>query len=227
MSATEEEIAAKLSKILRGVGANFFLIDVIRIIDFNSVNGPRLGQRLTRARAARPRARIRRFAPGTRLPAGRSTAKLGGWLNCRRCRRTVSVAASRIYTVKATQKSRAQCVRNAKPRARFAHQCQSATAIQFWLKPPSQPASSSWVGETPWRERPYQTIANTADLSCRSKASVYGLINRGLLRAAKLEGKTVIETGSLIALFERAESWDPDHKRVAAANKRRAEISKQ
>jgi excisionase family DNA binding protein len=77
-----------------------------------------------------------------------------------------------------------------------------------------------------WRERPYQTIDKAADLTCRSKAHIYQLIHNGQLKAVTLGGKTLVETGSMITFLERARRWHPDRERVAAANRKRAEISK-
>jgi excisionase family DNA binding protein len=79
----------------------------------------------------------------------------------------------------------------------------------------------------PWQDRPYQTVKYAAELTGRSKPSIYTLIHAQELRAVRLAGKTLIETRSLIAFLDQARRWRPDRDRVAAANRSRAELSKE
>jgi len=76
-------------------------------------------------------------------------------------------------------------------------------------------------GAFPWRELPYQTIANCAVLTGRSKAHVDQLIHAGVLRAVRLGGRTLVDTASLSAFFDGASPWRPNRDRVAAAIERR------
>jgi hypothetical protein len=82
-------------------------------------------------------------------------------------------------------------------------------------------------GAFPWRELPYQTIGNCAVLTGRSKAKIYQLIHTGVLLAVSLDGRTLVNTGSLIAFIERASPWRPNRDRVAAAIERRTALSKE
>jgi len=85
--------------------------------------------------------------------------------------------------------------------------------------------AASPIGVTAsWRDLPYQTVANAARIGGCSPAKIYAYLHFGDLRAVKLGGKTLIETGSLVALLSRATRWQSDRIRVAAANKRRLEV---
>jgi hypothetical protein len=78
----------------------------------------------------------------------------------------------------------------------------------------------------PWRELPYQTLANCALISGRSKAHIYHLIHTGVLHAVTLGGRTLVTTASLVAFLEDASPWHPNRDRVSAAIQRRIALSK-
>jgi AcrR family transcriptional regulator len=78
-----------------------------------------------------------------------------------------------------------------------------------------------------WHEFPYQSIAKSAQILGCSPAQIYAHLKSKKLRASALGGKTLIETKSLLAFLERAKPWQPNRRRVAAANERRVELAKQ
>lgn len=67
-----------------------------------------------------------------------------------------------------------------------------------------------------WRERPFQTLNAAADIASLSVASLYRFESEGRLTFKRLGGRTLVDTVSLIALLETAESWTPSKRGSAA-----------
>ena len=83
-------------------------------------------------------------------------------------------------------------------------------------------AKTPSAGATPWRDRPFLSIQNAAELCACSAAKLYGMEKAGLLTFKRLGGKTLIATPSLIAYLDTAEAWVPSkraEKATAAARK--------
>jgi hypothetical protein len=78
-----------------------------------------------------------------------------------------------------------------------------------------------------WRDLPLHTINDASMILCGSKSRTYALLAEGKLEAARLAGKTLIKTASIIALMEKeekAEQWSPDRKRVEKAVSARPDV---
>lgn len=74
---------------------------------------------------------------------------------------------------------------------------------------------------------PFVTVDAAAQALCASRASVYALAHRGVLRLAKLHGRTVVDRSTLAAAIAAAEPYSPSTKtrkanQARAANSRRA-----
>lgn len=67
-----------------------------------------------------------------------------------------------------------------------------------------------------WRERPFQTLNAAADIAGLSVASLYRFESEGRLTFKRLGGRTLVDTASLIALLETAETWTPSKRGSAA-----------
>ena len=80
---------------------------------------------------------------------------------------------------------------------------------------------------TPWRERPLLNMRVASEIAGVSPASLYRLANMGQISLKKLAGRTMIETGSLIAVMESAEDWSPSDRpaKALAARGERARAS--
>jgi hypothetical protein len=84
-----------------------------------------------------------------------------------------------------------------------------------------QPAIA--VPQTPWRERPLQTMKVAAELCGVSIASLYRFSDEGRLTLRRLGGRTLVETKSLIALVDSAAAWTPyDRGKEARAARKTA-----
>lgn len=77
---------------------------------------------------------------------------------------------------------------------------------------------------TPWRDRPLQTMQVASEIAGVSVAALYRAAGEGRLKLRRLEGRTLVETSSLIKFIEAAASWKPSNRgakarasRVAAA----------
>ena len=84
---------------------------------------------------------------------------------------------------------------------------------------------SNSASTVPWRERPYQQLAAASDIAGVSEAALYKAEKDGLLTFARLSGRTLVETSSLIAFIGHAEPWTPSD-RGDAARAKRAEIAR-
>ncbi|MHB2166533.1 hypothetical protein [Alsobacter sp. R-9] len=74
---------------------------------------------------------------------------------------------------------------------------------------------------------PFVTVDAAAQALCASRATVYALAQRGVLRLAKLHGRTVVDRGTLMAAIAAAAPYSPSTKtrkanEARAANSRRA-----
>jgi hypothetical protein len=75
----------------------------------------------------------------------------------------------------------------------------------------------------PWRERPVLTMEAAAELLGCSRAKVYDIAApKGDIRLKKLNGRTLVETASLIAHLERAEDFVPSGRDLRGAALARA-----
>lgn len=61
----------------------------------------------------------------------------------------------------------------------------------------------------PWRERPFLPVASAAALVGCSRAQLYKLAAEGRIGMAKLAGRTLVPTPTLIALLESAKAFVP------------------
>jgi hypothetical protein len=76
-----------------------------------------------------------------------------------------------------------------------------------------------------WRDLPLQTINDASTILCGSKSRTYALLAEGKLEAARLAGKTLVKTSSIIALMDKEErGWSPDRKRVEKAVSARPDV---
>ena len=84
------------------------------------------------------------------------------------------------------------------------------------------PATSEYIEarSTPWRDRPFQRTQNAAEIIGLSVPSIYKLAREGRLVLKRLGGRTLVETGSLIALMDAAEDWVPSDRTGKAVAKR-------
>lgn len=79
---------------------------------------------------------------------------------------------------------------------------------------------------TPWRERPLLSMQMASEVAGVSRGSLYRLAAEGRLQLKKLAGRTLVDTNSLIAILDNAESWtasDCNAKAVAARGERAAQ----
>jgi len=78
-----------------------------------------------------------------------------------------------------------------------------------------------------WRDLPLHTITDASMILCGSKSRTYALLAEGKLEAARLAGKTLVKTSSIIALIESDEKkWSPDRKRVEKAVSARPDVAR-
>lgn len=80
----------------------------------------------------------------------------------------------------------------------------------------SVPAS----GDTPWRERPLQSLQTASEIAGVSVASLYRFASEGKLVFKRLAGRTLVDTKSLVALVDSAEDWPPSSRAEKAREKR-------
>lgn len=73
-----------------------------------------------------------------------------------------------------------------------------------------------------WRDAPFLRMKNASEILGLSVASLYRLAHDGRLKLKKLEGRTLVETKSLIAVVESASDWTPAPKTTKATEARRA-----
>ncbi len=78
----------------------------------------------------------------------------------------------------------------------------------------------------PWRERPFLSLQRTSEiLGDVSIAKLYGLQSEGRLTFHRLDGRTLVETSSVIVLVEAPEPWSAS-KRGAEARAKRVETAR-
>ena len=94
-----------------------------------------------------------------------------------------------------------------------------ATQNDFEADARARPASYA-NGGTPLQDRPFQTMQNGATIAGLSTASLYKFASEGRLILKRLGGRTLVETGSLIALMDAAEDWVPSDRTGKAVAKR-------
>ena len=75
--------------------------------------------------------------------------------------------------------------------------------------------------QIPWQKRPLQTMKTAAELSGVSIASLYRFSDEGRLVLRRLNGRTLAETRSLIALIKSAEVWTASDRSKTPNAKRR------
>ena len=69
---------------------------------------------------------------------------------------------------------------------------------------------------TPWRDRPLQTMQIASAIAGVSVAALYRAASEGRLILRRLEGRTLVETSSLTAFIDGAESWTPSNRGAKA-----------
>lgn len=69
--------------------------------------------------------------------------------------------------------------------------------------------SSVITGTTPWRERPFLTLQDAAEIVGCSPATLYGAAAAERLEFCRLGGRTLVKTPSLIAYIGTAKPWVP------------------
>lgn len=78
------------------------------------------------------------------------------------------------------------------------------------------------AGSTPWRERPFLTLQDAAEIVGCSTATLYGAAAAERLELCRLGGRTLVKTPSLIAYIGTAKPWTP-----CARTKKATEARKQ
>jgi hypothetical protein len=73
-------------------------------------------------------------------------------------------------------------------------------------------SSVSFVGYTPWRDRPMLQLKIASEIAGVSPASLYRFSDEGKLKLRELGGRTLVDTKSLIALIESAKDWTPKQR---------------
>jgi hypothetical protein len=75
-----------------------------------------------------------------------------------------------------------------------------------------------------WRDRPFHTVPQTANIIGGSTSRAYALLKDGTLEAVRLAGKTLIKTESIIIFLATAQPWKPNHERVMRAVRARSDV---
>jgi hypothetical protein len=75
-------------------------------------------------------------------------------------------------------------------------------------------------GATPWRERPYLSMKDAAEIAVCSRSSLYTAAGDGRLSLRRLNGRTLVETASLISFLDTAEKWTPSGRSKKATDAR-------
>ena len=71
-----------------------------------------------------------------------------------------------------------------------------------------------------WRDTPLIRMRDASEILGLSVASLYRLAHEGKLVLKKLEGRTLVETRSLIEVADSASDWTPSTRTAAAISKR-------
>ncbi len=74
----------------------------------------------------------------------------------------------------------------------------------------------------PWRERPLTTMQAASEIAGVSPATLYRFASESRLTLRRLGGRTLVDTSSLIALVDSAETWTPSKQTVKACAARAA-----
>lgn len=72
-----------------------------------------------------------------------------------------------------------------------------------------------------WRDLPLLRMKDASEILGLSVASLYRLAHDGRLKLKKLEGRTLVETKSLIAVVESASDWTPATRTAKATEARK------
>lgn len=86
----------------------------------------------------------------------------------------------------------------------------------------ARPAKRVKAPEVPWRQSAFQTLQQASSIVGVSVASLYRFEIEKRLIFKRLAGRTLVDTPSLIALVEGAESWTPSTDAAAARAARAA-----
>jgi hypothetical protein len=78
------------------------------------------------------------------------------------------------------------------------------------------------IAETRWQDRAMLSLQLAAEIAGISVASLYRAAGEGRLTFRRLEGRTVVETASLVELLNAAEVWTPSERGKEARAKRSA-----
>jgi hypothetical protein len=78
------------------------------------------------------------------------------------------------------------------------------------------------IAETRWQDRAMLPLQLAAEIAGISVASLYRAAGEGRLTFRRLEGRTVVETASLVELLNAAEVWTPSERGKEARAKRSA-----
>lgn len=73
-----------------------------------------------------------------------------------------------------------------------------------------------------WRDTPLIRMQDASEILGLSVASLYRLARDGKLVLKKLEGRTLVDTKSLIEVADNASDWTPSTRPAAALSKRAA-----
>jgi hypothetical protein len=76
------------------------------------------------------------------------------------------------------------------------------------------------IAETRWQDRAMLSLQLAAEIAGISVASLYRAAGEGRLHLRRLEGRTVVETASLVELLNAAEVWTPSDRGKQARAKR-------
>jgi len=76
------------------------------------------------------------------------------------------------------------------------------------------------IAETRWQDRAMLSLQLAAEIAGISVASLYRAAGEGRLTFRRLEGRTVVETASLVELLNAAEVWTPSDRGKEARAKR-------
>jgi hypothetical protein len=74
----------------------------------------------------------------------------------------------------------------------------------------------------PWRDRPRLPVDEAAEVYGGSPAALYQHAHAGKLKFVRQQGRTFVDTASLIKLIEAAETWTPSRHGEAGRAKQAA-----
>ncbi|MBX9847495.1 MAG: hypothetical protein K2Z80_37535 [Xanthobacteraceae bacterium] len=82
------------------------------------------------------------------------------------------------------------------------------------------------ISETRWQERPLLSMQLASEIAAISVGSLYRLAEARRLKLRTLQGRTLVETSSLVELIEGAPPWSPSSRGKEARAKRAAKRQK-